>query len=65
MTSTSSAETENDGETLNATLRGDLPEGFIEREVNFVQQLAGSEPAYSVHENGLVSEKQQQMIMLM
>lgn len=32
------AETENDGETLNATLRGDLPEGFIERDVNFVQQ---------------------------
>ena len=56
------AETENDGETLNATLRGDLPEGFIERDVNFVQQLAGSEPAYPVHENGLVSENQQQMI---
>lgn len=32
------AETESDGETLNATLRGDLPEGFIERDVNFVQQ---------------------------
>ena len=32
------AETENNGETLNATLRGDLPEGFIERDVNFVQQ---------------------------
>lgn len=56
------AETENDGETLSATLRGDLPEGIIERDVNFVQQLAGSEPAYPVHENGLVSENQQQMI---
>ena len=32
------AETENDGETLNATLRGDLPESVIERDVNFVQQ---------------------------
>ena len=32
------AETGNDSETLNATLRGDLPEGFIERDVNFVQQ---------------------------
>ena len=32
------AETENSGETLNATLRGDLPEGVIERDVNFVQQ---------------------------
>ena len=32
------AGTESEGETLNATLRGDLPEGFIERDVNFVQQ---------------------------
>lgn len=56
------AETESEGETLSATLRGDLPEGFILRDVNFVQQLAGSEPAYPVHENGLVSENQQQMI---
>lgn len=51
-----------EGETLNATLRGDLPEGFIERDVKFVQQAAGSEPAYPLHENGLVSENQQQMI---
>ena len=49
-------------ETLNATLWGDIPEGVIERDVNFVQQPAGSEPAYQVHENGLVSENQQQMI---
>ena len=49
-------------ETLNATLWGDIPEGVIERDVNFVQQAAGSEPAYLVHENGLVSENQQQMI---
>lgn len=56
------ARKKHDGETLSATLRGDLPEGFIERDVNFVQQLAGSEPAYPVHENGLVSENQQQMI---
>lgn len=51
-----------EGETLNATLWGDIPEGVIERDVNFVQQAAGSEPAYPVHENGLVSENQQQMI---
>ena len=51
-----------EGETLDTTLRGDLPEGFIERDVNFVQQLAGSEPSYQVHGNGLVSENQQQMI---
>lgn len=49
-------------ETLNATLWGDIPEGIIERDVNFVQQAAGSEPAYQVHGNGLVSENQQQMI---
>ena len=53
---------ENGGETLDTTIRGDLPEGFITRDVNFVQQLAGSEPAYPVHGNGLVSENQQQMI---
>lgn len=56
------ARRKHEGETLNATLRGDLPEGVIERDVNFVQQAAGSEPAYQVHGNGLVSENQQQMI---
>ena len=56
------ARKKHEGETLNATLWGDIPEGIIERDVNFVQQAAGSEPAYPVHENGLVSENQQQMI---
>ena len=56
------AGTENEGETLDASIRGDLPEGFIVRDVNFVQQLPGSEPAYPVHSDGLVSENQQQMI---
>lgn len=56
------ARKKHEGETLNATLRGDLPEGIIERDVKFVQQPAGSEPAYQVNENGLVSENQQQMI---
>ena len=51
-----------EGETLNTTIRGDLPEGIISREVNFVQQLAGIEPSYPVHSDGLVSENQQQMI---
>lgn len=51
-----------EGQTLDATLRGDLPEGFILRDVKFVQQAAESEPSYPVHENGLVSENQQQMI---
>nr|DAJ79592.1 MAG TPA: helix-turn-helix domain protein [Bacteriophage sp.] len=39
--------------------RGDLPEGFISRDVKFVQQAAENEPTYQVHENGLVSENQQ------
>ena len=56
------AGTENGGKTLDTTIRGDLPEGIIERDVNFVQQLPGSEPAYPVHSDGLVSENQQQMI---
>lgn len=56
------ARKKHEGETLNATLRGDLPEGIIERDVNFVQQAAGSEPAYPVHSDGPVSENQQQMI---
>lgn len=56
------ARKKHEGETLNATLWGDIPEGVIERDVNFVQHAAGSEPAYQVHENGLVSENQQQMI---
>ena len=56
------ARKKHEGETLNAPLWGDIPEGVIERDVNFVQQAAGSEPAYPVHENGLVSENQQQMI---
>ena len=56
------ARKKHEGETLNATLWGDIPEGVIERDVNFVQQLAGNETAYPVHGNGLVSENQQQMI---
>lgn len=57
------ARKKHEGETLNATLRGDLPEGFILRDVNFVQQAATSEPAYPVHENGLVSENQQEQMI--
>ena len=56
------ARKKHEGETLDTSIRGDLPEGIIERDVNFVQQLPGSEPAYPVHSNGLVSENQQQMI---
>ena len=56
------ARKKHEGETLNATLGDDFPEVIIEKDVNFVQQAAESEPAYPVHKNGLVSENQQQMI---
>ena len=56
------ARKKHEGETLNAPIWGDIPEGVIERDVKFVQQAAGSEPAYPVHGNGLISENQQQMI---
>jgi transcriptional regulator with XRE-family HTH domain len=56
------AKKKHEGETLNATLRGDLPEGISERDVKFVQEAAGSEPSYPVHSDGLVSENHQQMI---
>ena len=49
-----------EGETLNAEIRGDLPEGFTCKKVNFISETPG-EPAYPVHGNGLVSENQQQM----
>ena len=57
------AETKGEGKTLNATLSGDLPEGFISRDVKFVQQAAESDPSYPVHGNGLVSENQQQQLI--
>lgn len=56
------ARRKHEGETLNATLWGDISEGIIERDVNFVQQAAASEPSCQVHGNGLVTENQQQMI---
>ena len=57
------ARKKHEGETLNATLSGDLPEGFISRDVKFVQQAAESDPSYPVHGNGLVSENQQQQMI--
>lgn len=53
-----------EGETLNATLRGNLPEGFIyrdSRDVKFISETPG-EQAYPVHENGLVSENNSQQM---
>ena len=50
-----------EGETLNAEIRGDLPEGFICKKVNFISETPG-EQAYSVHENGLVSENNSQQM---
>lgn len=57
------ARKKHENETLNATLRGDLPEGIVHRDVKFVQQAAESDPSYPVHENGLVSENQQQQMI--
>lgn len=48
-----------EGETLNAEICGDLPEGFICKEVNFISETPG-EQDYPVHENGLVSENNSQ-----
>lgn len=50
-----------EGETLNAEIRGVLPEGFICKEVNFISETPG-EQAYPVHENGLVSENNSQQM---
>ena len=50
-----------EGETLNADIRGVLPEGFICKEVNFISETPG-EQAYPVHENGLVSENNSQQM---
>ena len=50
-----------EGETLNAEIRGDFPEGFICKEVNFISETPGA-PAYPVHENGLVSENNSQQM---
>ena len=55
------ARKKHEGETLDTSIRGDLPEGIIERDVNFVYRTP-IEQAYPVHSNGLVSENQQQMI---
>ena len=50
-----------EGETMNADIRGVLPEGFICKEVNFISETPG-EQAYHVHENGLVSENNSQQM---
>ena len=51
-----------EGETMNAEIRGVLPEGFICKEVNFISETPGA-PAYPVHENGLVSENNSQQMI--
>ena len=51
-----------EGETLNAEIRGYLPESFICKEVNFISETPG-EQDYHVHENGLVSENNSQQMI--
>lgn len=53
------ARKKHEGETLNADIRGALPEGFICKDVRFISETPG-EQAYPVHENGLVSENNSQ-----
>lgn len=55
------AETKSDGETPNANLWGDIPEGVTCRDVKFISETPG-EQAYHVHENGLVSENNSQQM---
>lgn len=61
MTKLEATRKKHEGETLNAEIRGDLPEGFICKEVNFISETPG-EQAYHVHENGLVSENNSQQM---
>ena len=55
------ARKKHEGETMNADIRGVLPEGFICKEVNFISETPG-EQSYPVHENGLVSENNSQQM---
>lgn len=55
------ARKKHEGETLNAEIRGGLPEDFICKDVKFISETPG-EQAYPVHENGLVSENNSQQM---
>lgn len=55
------ARKKHEGETLNADIRGFLPEDFICKDVKFISETPG-EQAYPVHENGLVSENNSQQM---
>lgn len=61
MTKLEATRKKHEGETLNAEIRGDLPEDFICKEVNFISETPG-EQAYHVHENGLVLENNSQQM---
>lgn len=55
------ARKKHEGETLNAEIRGDLPEGLFCKDVKFISETPG-EQAYPVYENGLVSENNSQQM---
>lgn len=61
MTKLEEARKKHEGETLNAEIRGDLPEGLFCKEVNFISETPG-EQDYPVHENGLVLENNSQQM---
>lgn len=55
------ARKKHEGETLNATLRGDLPEGLFCEDVKFISKTPG-EQGYVFYENGLASENNSQQM---
>lgn len=61
MTKLEEARKKHEGETLNATLRGDLPEGLFCEDVKFISKTPG-EQGCVFYENGLVSENNSQQM---
>lgn len=55
------ARKKHEGETLNVTLRGDLPEGLFCEDVKFISKTPG-EQGYVFYENGLASENNSQQM---
>ena len=55
------ARKKHEGETLNATLRGDLSEGLFCEDVKFISKTPG-EQCYVFYENGLASENNSQQM---
>ena len=61
MTKLEEARRKHEDKTLNAEIRGDLPEGLFCKDVKFISETPG-EQAYPIYENGLVSENNSQQM---